>query len=103
MDFSQWTPEYFTSNSDKCLDILKTYNEWDKIPFLNHANLSELRDTCLVRFRGMVQDMNNSEIYLQEYDVLDANGTSKRVQNGKYRDMLHVQVSRLFAFTLNFE
>lgn len=93
MNFSQWTPEYFVSNSENCLELLKNDSEWDKIPFLNHANLSELRDTTLVRFRGMVQDMFNSEIYLQEYDVVNANGISTRLQNGKYRDMLHVQVS----------
>lgn len=91
MDFCNWTPEYFLSNNSECLNLLKNESVWNKIPFLNHANLADLRDTSLVRFRGMVQDMYNSEIYLQEYEVSGINGS--RMQNGKYRDLLHVQVS----------
>lgn len=40
----------------------------------------------MVRFRGMIQDMMDPELYLEKYEVSHEAGS--RIQNGKYRDTL---------------
>lgn len=40
----------------------------------------------MVRFRGMIQDMMDPELYLEKYEVTHETGS--RMQNGKYRDTL---------------
>lgn len=62
------------------------------IPLLNYAQLQQLPDGTLVRFRGMVQDMLDPEIYLERYEVRTAEG-GVRVQDGRYRDILVRKVS----------
>lgn len=95
MDIASWTPEFFIENEDKCKSHLNNEKSWIEIPFLNHANLDNLKDNSLVRFRGMVQDMANPEIYLSKYDVKSDDNDVRRTQNGKYRDVLVLNVSTI--------
>lgn len=87
MDLTCWTPETFLQNHDEHIKLLENdKNSWKKIPFLNHQKLHEIKDHTLVRFRGMIQDMTDPEIYLEKYLV--KSGDNERVQEGKFRDTL---------------
>jgi len=69
-------------------DLLSCENTWNSLPSLNHLPNHEVTDGQLVRFRGMVQDMLDPEIYLAEYEIRNlASGTSS-IQCGRYRDIL---------------
>lgn len=92
MDFTSWTPETFLQNQTDNLNLLETNKvDWKKIPFLNHEKLHEIKDHTLVRFRGMIQDMVDPEIYLEKYLVKA--GSNERIQEGKFRDTLVFGVS----------
>uniref|UniRef100_A0A182PU86 Mini-chromosome maintenance complex-binding protein n=1 Tax=Anopheles epiroticus TaxID=199890 RepID=A0A182PU86_9DIPT len=84
-----WTPEYFIANESVCLEQLSTDAVRSTIPLLNCTELAQLPDGCLVRFRGMLQDMQDPECYLERYAVRNkSDGSIVRQQNGKYRDIL---------------
>ncbi|XP_053679146.1 mini-chromosome maintenance complex-binding protein [Anopheles nili] len=84
-----WTPEYFMENESMCLERLSENSVWSSIPLLNCTELAHLPDGRLVRFRGMLQDMQDPECYLERYTVrCKSNQTVLRQQNGKYRDIL---------------
>lgn len=68
-------------------ELLKDLTRWHSIPLLNYTPLHKLKDRTLVRFRGMIQDMMDPEIYLERYEVKSPDG-SKRLQDGKYMDCL---------------
>ncbi|XP_034474192.1 mini-chromosome maintenance complex-binding protein [Drosophila innubila] len=70
-------------------ELLQDSARWHSIPLLNHTPLHKLKDQSLVRFRGMVQDMMDPEIYLERYEIKSADG-STRLQQGKYRDCLRL-------------
>ncbi|XP_058834736.1 mini-chromosome maintenance complex-binding protein [Topomyia yanbarensis] len=89
MDIDTWTPEYFAENVAQCEEYLIRQEVRDRIPLLNCTHLHDLRDNTLVRFRGMIQDMQDPECYLERYEVRrKENNEVVRVQNGKYRDIL---------------
>uniref|UniRef100_A0A182N9L8 Mini-chromosome maintenance complex-binding protein n=1 Tax=Anopheles dirus TaxID=7168 RepID=A0A182N9L8_9DIPT len=91
VSYTAWTPEYFIANESACLAQLDAAGspEWASIPLLNCAELAQLPDGSLVRFRGMLQDMQDPECYLERYGVRSkADGSLVRQQNGKYRDIL---------------
>uniref|UniRef100_A0A182QD81 Mini-chromosome maintenance complex-binding protein n=1 Tax=Anopheles farauti TaxID=69004 RepID=A0A182QD81_9DIPT len=94
VSYTAWTPEYFIANESACLAQLATGNVWSKIPLLNCTELAHLPDGSLVRFRGMLQDMQDPECYLERYGVRSkATGSVVRQQNGKYRDILVYDVA----------
>ncbi|XP_001656900.2 mini-chromosome maintenance complex-binding protein [Aedes aegypti] len=89
MDLSTWTPEYFAGNEKQCVEQLDKPEVRAQIPLLNCTQLHDIRDNALVRFRGMIQDMQDPECYLEEYEVRNKqDGSLIRVQSGKYRDVL---------------
>lgn len=59
---------------------------------MNVNPLHELRDNCLVRFQGMVQDMHNPEYYFEEYVVKNEITGETTVKCGRYRDTTDVAV-----------
>lgn len=83
--------EYLT-NEAVYAEQLRSGTYPDAIPLLNYAPLHELRDNTLVRFRGMIQDMLDPEIYLERYEVRSGE-TGVRVQDGRYRDVLERKVN----------
>ncbi|XP_055530968.1 mini-chromosome maintenance complex-binding protein [Wyeomyia smithii] len=89
LNISSWTPEYVTANEEKCAEHLAKVEVRNSIPLLNSTQLHHLQDNSLVRFRGMIQDMQDPECYLESYEVREkVDGNPIRVQNGKYRDVL---------------
>ncbi|XP_033173449.1 mini-chromosome maintenance complex-binding protein [Drosophila mauritiana] len=78
-------------------ELLKDPSRWHSIPLLNYTPLHKLKDQTLVRFRGMIQDMMDPEIYLERYEVKSADGI-KRVQEGKYRDCLKIATGEVIDY-----
>lgn len=80
----------FLTDQAHYLKLFENKEEWRKVPYLNYTALHELKDFSLVRFRGMIQDMLDPEIYLEKYEVISNDG--KRItRSGKYRDCLDLQ------------
>lgn len=77
----------YLANETAISEQLKSGTYTKPIPMLNYVQLQQLSDGTLVRFRGIVQDMFDPEIYLERYEVRSADG-SVRVQDGRYRDVL---------------
>ena len=50
-------------------------------------------DQQLVRFMGMIQDMQNPEIFFEQYEVRDNVSGQTTVKMGKYRDVPACEVS----------
>lgn len=82
----------YLSNETSYTEVLKDDQNVQQVPLLNYANLQNFTDNTLVRFRGMVQDMQDPEMYLESYEVNDKN-SSVRMQDGRYRDVLVLRVS----------
>ncbi|KAH8352160.1 hypothetical protein KR084_002388 [Drosophila pseudotakahashii] len=89
MDLPSTPEELAAQHRDSAVlkDLLKDPSRWHSIPLLNYTPLHKLKDQTLVRFRGMIQDMMDPEIYLERYEVKSTDG-NKRLQDGKFRDCL---------------
>lgn len=90
LELNSWTPEYFCENATACSEHLVKAEVRAIIPLLNCSQLHNLRDNTLVRFRGMIQDMQDPECFLEQYEVHRKGGDGGliRVQDGRYRDVL---------------
>jgi len=69
-------------------ELLSCESTWNGLPSLNQLPNHEVADGQLVRFRGMVQDMFNPEIYLSEFEIRNLSTGSSSVNCGRYRDVL---------------
>lgn len=91
MERSLFSLDEYIRNETENANRLNNEIDWNQIPLLNYVPLHAVADNSLVRFRGMIQDMLDPEIYLEKYALNrdDNNGThSSRIYNGKYRDTL---------------
>ncbi|KAH8263240.1 hypothetical protein KR044_006435 [Drosophila immigrans] len=89
MELPKTPDELATQDLASWKALLEDPAKWHSIPLLNHTPLHKLKDQVLVRFRGMVQDMMDPEIYLERYEIKSADG-NRRVQQGKYLDCLRL-------------
>lgn len=93
MEIGKITPEYFITHSE---EVLKGIEDAKKIPLLNNLDdFSNLKDTQLIRFRGIVQDMHDSEIYLEKLETKTC-ANEKKIRNGKYRDNTKLEVFSIY-------
>lgn len=93
MNLLHLNADEFMSNSVAILDTLKQTDQWHRLPLLNNIeNNNVLVDGQLVRFRGLVQDMLDPEIYLEKFETTLADGT-KHIKRVKYRDNINLEVS----------
>jgi len=69
-------------------ELLNNHETWNSLPSLNTRPNHELRDGQLVRFRGMIQDMYDPEIYLSEYETRVLSTGERKMNCGRYRDVL---------------
>ena len=60
------------------------------VPSLNACRVDQVAPGSLVRFYGMVQDVQDPEFYVGAYEEVSPSGEA-RLRTGKYRDMLDVQ------------
>lgn len=87
MELQSLTLEDFKNNESVYSKLIEDRKNWSNIPLLNYTRLDDLRDLSLVRFRGMIQDMFDPEMYLEQYKIVSTE-SSERIQDGKYRDTL---------------
>ncbi|XP_017474527.1 PREDICTED: mini-chromosome maintenance complex-binding protein [Rhagoletis zephyria] len=86
---ANFLPEQLASKAGTAfVTSLEDPKRWTGIPLLNYTPLHELKDMSIVRFRGMIQDMLDPEMYLERYEVTKEADNTSRVQEGKYRDCL---------------
>lgn len=89
------TPELFIERQTDVLDAVSNGRVRAKIPLISNLdNFDQLNDGQLVRFRGLVQNMYDPEIYLERYQIKDVNSDQHHACNGKYRDNVKLKVSR---------
>lgn len=86
------TPEIYLEQSSKVLEALSNETDRVKIPLIsNWENFNRLKDMQLVRFRGLVQNMLDPEIYLETYQTKTATGVLQ-LRKGKFRDNFKLKV-----------
>lgn len=86
------TPEQFLQRSDEIVNILLDETIRARIPLINNlTSFDGLKDLQIVRFRGLVQNMLDPEIYLESYQT--KNNDVLQSRNGKYRDNFSLEVS----------
>jgi hypothetical protein len=54
-------------------ELLQSKEAWTKVPCLNVTPLEQLGDGSLVRYRAMVQDQFDPELYLKYYTAVNSN------------------------------
>lgn len=89
LNLSGLTIDQYLKNEAEYLKLLQDNPKavQTQVPLLNYGKLHDFADNTLVRFRGMIQDMNDAEIYLERYEISSTtNGV--RVQDGRYRDVI---------------
>lgn len=88
------TPESFIERRTEVLEAISNGSVRAKIPLISNLDsFDQLNDGQLVRFRGLVQNMFDPEIYLERYQIKDVNNDEHQTCNGKYRDNLKLKVS----------
>ncbi|XP_055316672.1 mini-chromosome maintenance complex-binding protein isoform X2 [Sitodiplosis mosellana] len=92
------TPELFAEKSVEVLEALSKEVNLVKIPLIsNWENFNQLRDMQLVRFRGLVQNMLDPEIYLESYQTKSDTDTLT-MRKGKFRDNLKLEANEEVLF-----
>lgn len=87
------TPELFMEQTSDVLKALSDESIRSKIPLIsNWENFNRLKDMQLVRFRGLVQNMLDPEIYLETYQT-KSNTDMFQLRKGKFRDNLKLEVN----------
>ena len=54
----------------------------------------------LVRFQGMIQDIDNPEQYVKQYEIFDKVSKTASTKSGEYADVLLPEVRRIFVLDL---
>lgn len=89
------TPELFIERQADVLEAISNGRVRAKIPLISNLDsFDQLNDGQLVRFRGLVQNMFDPEIYLERYQIKDVNNDQHHACNGKYRDNVKLKVRR---------
>lgn len=87
------TPEQYVQRSEEISAILADDAIMARIPLISAwTSFDKLKDLQIVRFRGLVQNMLDPEIYLEAYRTKNAAGVEQS-RNGKYRDSSTLEVS----------
>lgn len=86
------TPDILLNKTVSVIDALKNEEVWRAIPLVSSLdNFDQLKEMQLVRFRGLVQDMMDPEIYLEIFQTKSSSNELK-THNGKYRENIKLQV-----------
>ncbi|KAJ3663854.1 hypothetical protein Zmor_008075 [Zophobas morio] len=87
MDILNCTPLQWYDQETHFLEMLNDETTWTKIPLLNVNDLHDLKDSRLVRFQGMIQDMHGPEFYLEKFEVMNEETKKVTTRVGKYIDI----------------
>lgn len=86
------TPQDVLSNSSEVLKTLGSDQVWRSVPLISSLDkFDHLKEMQLVRFRGLIQDMMDPEIYLESFQTKNATNEIK-MHSGKYRDNIKLEV-----------
>lgn len=89
------TPEQYVQRTEDISKLLEDETIRSRIPLIsNWTSFDRLKDRQIVRFRGLVQNMMDPEIYLETYCTKNEAGVEQS-RSGKYRDNMSLEVSRL--------
>lgn len=88
------SPDMLVDQPELAKQLLSNERFITKIPLINTwKSFGQLHEMQLVRFRGLVQNMLDPEIYLEAYQV--KNGDVVEMRNGMYRDNINLQVRNI--------
>lgn len=91
MDIASITVENWLTNEAEHLKQLLSPSIYAQIPLINLNNAQNYADGALVRFKGMVQDMYGSELYLEKYHFTNNTSGERVTKSGKYRDTIQCE------------
>lgn len=100
-DFDSITPNIWMLNEEGWKDKLLKLPSWHKIPLINSNASHNLPDGCLVRFRGMIQDMHNPEFYFEQYEIYNSETNEVKLKSGKYTDTANILEHEKINYTEN--
>lgn len=86
--------EYFSKE-------LENTNMASQVKLLNCTPLHNLKPNCLVRYRGMVQDMFDPEFYLGAYEVEDLSTKQTFMKSGMYKDIAECKPNEIVKVDSN--
>lgn len=93
VSLNELTPELLCGKLTETLSTLKDDAVWSQVPLIsNLPNFDQLKEMQLVRFRGLVQDMLDPEIYLEKFQTKCETDGEVKLRNGKYRDNIKLEV-----------
>ena len=93
MDVTAIKLDNFVANPSEVQKQIADDNNWRRIPMLNcMETYQSLRDGQLVRFRGLIQDMLDPEIYLETFKTVNEENVTK-MNSARYRDNIDLEVS----------
>lgn len=93
ISLKELTPDSLCKNLNETLATLSDDAVWREIPLIsNSSNFNGLCEHQLVRFRGLVQDIRDPEIYLETFQTRCGPDGEVTVRNGKYRDNHKLEV-----------
>lgn len=85
------SPEDFLGERhDRYVELLENPRNWRKVPLLNYIPLHQLKqNNLLLRFRGMIQDIQEPEIFLKNYCAIQETefGLVPYICNGHYQEI----------------
>lgn len=94
VSLDELTPELLSTNLSETLMTLKDDDVWKRIPLIsNLSNFDRLKEMQLVRFRGLIQDMRDPEIYLETFQTKCAENGEIKLRSAKYRDNVKIEVN----------
>lgn len=95
MDHSETlSPDMLVEQPESAKQFLSNGKFISNVPLINNwKSFGQLKDMQLVRFRGLVQNMLDPEIYLEAYQV--KYGDEIETRNGKYRDNIKLKVRNI--------
>lgn len=86
------TPEVLLANPSATLENLQKDENWQNIPLVSQLNsFDHLNEMQLVRFRGLVQDMHDPEIYLEQFQTKNALNELK-TYSAKFKENIKLEV-----------
>ncbi|KAJ9584173.1 hypothetical protein L9F63_021470 [Diploptera punctata] len=78
---------YWQEHEAECRRNLNDPNIWKNVRCLYNTSIIAGAEPQLVRFTGMIQDMYDTEMYMEQYELRDSVTSQTRIENGKYRDV----------------
>lgn len=98
MDIETLTPRQWIENEEAYTKLLEDQNIRDKIPFLNVNKTEHFKNLSLVKFYGMVQDMDSPEYYLEKFEVINKITKQSTYVTGKYNENITVEDNEYVNF-----